>query len=370
MTTRATPLDRCLKYLAKLPDAISGSGGHDATYAAACICWKFGLDEGDAWTAMQWWNKNKCGKEPWTDKDLRHKLTPLMELAAKYSVAIVAVNHLRKGEGPAMYRTMGSLGFVAAARAAYAFSKDKDDPTGDRRFMLPIKNNVGNDKTGLAYRLLAPKGGIPAVAWEPVPITVSADEALSEDHTRHDEDGDHTLLEEAKTWLRGELANGPVPANDIISKAKDDGIAKRTLDRAKKALKVTAAKGGFDAGWTWRLPGAPDTVASEDHPEEDQDPGQETLATLGEIGNLRESSGENSAPCDTPNGDLRQGSQGPESGNVRLDPDKPGPVDLLTPEQHKRYLAIRVTRPASMSETEKRERAWRAVVGGEKEILQ
>jgi len=45
-----------------------------------------------------------------------------------------------------------------------------------------------------------------------------------------------------------------------------------------------------------------------------------------------------------------------------LDPDRPGPIGLLNPEQRKRYLAFYHSRPASMSPSEKHARAWRAAL--------
>ena len=65
--------DRCLAYLAKLPEAIDGSGGHNATFRAACEVWRFGLDDAQAWDALLWWNATKC-KPAWGEGDLRHKL--------------------------------------------------------------------------------------------------------------------------------------------------------------------------------------------------------------------------------------------------------------------------------------------------------
>lgn len=64
---------RCLAYLQHLDDAISGSGGHDATFHAACTTFKFGLGEREAWEALVWFNSNKC-KPPWSERELRHKL--------------------------------------------------------------------------------------------------------------------------------------------------------------------------------------------------------------------------------------------------------------------------------------------------------
>ena len=65
---------RCVAYLGKCPDAISGQGGHDATLRAACECFRFGLDDDAAWRVMHWFNENKTGGEQWTDKELAHKI--------------------------------------------------------------------------------------------------------------------------------------------------------------------------------------------------------------------------------------------------------------------------------------------------------
>ena len=61
-------------YLAKLPSAVSGAGGHPATYRAASILANgFDLPWNDAWELLQEWNKSHCSP-PWSEKDLRHKL--------------------------------------------------------------------------------------------------------------------------------------------------------------------------------------------------------------------------------------------------------------------------------------------------------
>lgn len=65
---------RCKKYLTKCPDAISGEGGQNETFHAACICYRFGLTDDQALEVMQWYNCIKTRKEQWTDGDLLHKL--------------------------------------------------------------------------------------------------------------------------------------------------------------------------------------------------------------------------------------------------------------------------------------------------------
>jgi putative DNA primase/helicase len=66
-------LERCINYLSKMPDAIDGQGGSNATFSAACRCFRFGLSEHDAWQAMQFFNAHRC-QPAWTEKELQHKL--------------------------------------------------------------------------------------------------------------------------------------------------------------------------------------------------------------------------------------------------------------------------------------------------------
>lgn len=66
--------ERARRYLAKIPGAVSGQGGHDATFHAACILVKdFDLSVEDATPLLQEWNTT-CAP-PWDEKDLLRKLT-------------------------------------------------------------------------------------------------------------------------------------------------------------------------------------------------------------------------------------------------------------------------------------------------------
>ncbi len=203
--------------------------------------------------------------------EVRSVLAPLAEVAAKHDVAVVAVTHLRKGEGAAMYRAMGSLAFVAAARAVFAVAKDKSDPA--RRLMVPIKCNLAADTNGLAYTLMASDvPDVPMVAWSADPVTVTADDVLGTDR---DNQG---AQDEAKDWLRNVLSDAPRPAKAVKSRARKDGLAPRTLDRAKAALGVIAYREGFGSKgkWLWRLPDANCAKSA----------GDNTLAHKGDIGAL------------------------------------------------------------------------------------
>lgn len=196
------------------------------------------------------------GTDSHNNSEVRGLLAPLAELAARHHVAIVAVSHLNKGAGDALARVMGSIAFVAAARHVYAVAKDHDDPS--LRLCLPVKNNLGVDNTGLAYRLIPVAGGVPRVVWEPGTVSVSADEAVAPVDQRRGPEAEGQ--EEARAWLMDFLANGPRAAVDCYAEATRVGISRATLLRAKPAAGVLAGKDGYAGPWTWRLPGYENVV--------------------------------------------------------------------------------------------------------------
>ena len=180
--------------------------------------------------------------------ELRGLLHPLADLARRHRVAVVAVTHLRKAGGPAMYRAMGSLAFVAAARAVWAVTKDKDNPR--RRLVLPVKNNLAADVMGMAYTIEAiGPCDAPVVAWEPDPVELSADDALAAEQGGT-EDGD-----DAKGWLREALADGEMPAADVLRQARTNGFTDKATRKAFKAIRGERRRDGFGPGgvWYWRL---------------------------------------------------------------------------------------------------------------------
>jgi hypothetical protein len=190
--------------------------------------------------------------------EVRALLAPLGRIAERHRVAVVAVTHLNKSaSGPAIYRAMGSLAFAAAARAAWAVSADANDPR--RRLLLPIKNNLAPDAGGLAYRIEpVGAGGGPALAWEPDPVTVSADDALAGDR---DHGGDRTERDDAAAWLHEFLGAGPRLAREVVARARAEGFSRRTLERAKAAAGIRARKEAFGNAWVWEWPGVPRPAA-------------------------------------------------------------------------------------------------------------
>jgi hypothetical protein len=187
--------------------------------------------------------------------EIRGLIAPLAALAAKHGVAIVCVTHLNKsGSGPAIYRSIGSIAFVAAARAAWAVVKDRDNPR--RRLMLPAKNNLAPDALGLAYSL-EPYGlnGTAVVAWEPEPVDITADEAMKPDVGK----GAKKERDRARAWLRETLQAGPMLAADVYAQGKANGFRDRAIRFAFDDLDGQRKKSDFKGGWLWWLPSGEDT---------------------------------------------------------------------------------------------------------------
>lgn len=193
------------------------------------------------------------GTDSHKNADVRALLGPLSDLAQRHAVAILGVTHLNKGTGNAMQRFTGSGAFVAAARAAYIVAKDGDDP--DRRLFLPVKNNLGEDKTGFAYTIQSATvaGGIATskIVFAPGLVDADANAVLAAQNGGGGDDGAASALDEAVDFLRTELADEPQPATAVKRSAGQAGIKDRTLRRAREALNVKPVKEG--KRWVWAL---------------------------------------------------------------------------------------------------------------------
>lgn len=209
--------------------------------------------------------------------EVRAVLAPLAELAARHGVAVVCVSHLNKAGGnEALMRVTGSLAFVAAARAAYVVARDKDDPL--RRLFLPLKNNIGNDQAGLAFKVESFEldAGIQTsrVMWESEPVTVTADEAMRPAET----DDERSQRDEIGDWLQDLLYPGRMKSQEVQSKAKPAGFAWRSVQRAAKEAGVVMKREGFgpDTVTYWSLTPVAPSHASRASPE--------TVARVGGFG--------------------------------------------------------------------------------------
>jgi putative DNA primase/helicase len=184
--------------------------------------------------------------------EVRQALWPLQAMAAEMGPAVLLVSHLNKGTAAngAMARVAGSGAFVAATRGAWMVGKDPADETKRRRLMVPLKTNIGKDDTeGFAYTVESwQRDDIQTsrIVWEAGTVTVSAEDLLRP-AAPHNDGG---AVAEAEMFLRTELTDGPKPSSWIDKGAKDAGISKRAIERARKQLGIAATK---DSQGRWHI---------------------------------------------------------------------------------------------------------------------
>jgi hypothetical protein len=88
--------ERAARYVATIPGAISGQGGHDATFhVAAVLVEGFGLSVADAMPIMGGWNTT-C-QPPWTNAELLHKLVDANEQAERRGYLLTNEDRLPAG---------------------------------------------------------------------------------------------------------------------------------------------------------------------------------------------------------------------------------------------------------------------------------
>ncbi|MHB1157327.1 MAG: Eco57I restriction-modification methylase domain-containing protein [Phycisphaerales bacterium] len=202
--------------------------------------------------------------------EVRGVLTPLADMADRLNVAVLLVTHLNKSAtGNAQYRVSGSVGFMATVRTAWHVVKDKTDPK--RRLVLPSKNNIAPDLTGLGYQLVPPEAdgdslpgaGVAAVKWEALPVDMTADDAMASEGA----DDERTEREQAAEWLRETLAGGSMSSEDVFKRAESEGFSRKTLRRAAKRIGVRMKPSQFQGGWRWSMPDAQDAPNAQTCPE-------------------------------------------------------------------------------------------------------
>ena len=186
------------------------------------------------------------------DQDIRRALHVLAAVAERTGCCVIVLRHLNKASGGnAIYRGGGSIGIIGAARAGYMCGTDPDDESRQRRVFACVKSNLAAEPPALAYRLVPDDLRCCArIQWEGISQHKAAT-LLSEP----DDPDERNERDEAAEWLTSYLIRngGEAIAGDVIKAARGDGIAPRTLQRARKRANVTTAKAAFGSGWVWRI---------------------------------------------------------------------------------------------------------------------
>jgi hypothetical protein len=205
------------------------------------------------------------------EQHVRTALGPLKALAERTGAAVICVMHLNKGtHSDPLAKIAHSGGFVALARSVLAFGRDPRTPSvrfdadntvvgetaeddDDLRVLGSVKaNNARTSALSLRIeRLVVEDGALVSTARL---VEVGAVALNVRDIFTASDPQDATAVDEAVMWLRYALADGPLPAKEVKKLAREAGIAERTLERAKAALRVKSARVGEAQTWTWLLP--------------------------------------------------------------------------------------------------------------------
>ena len=122
------PLEtRARAYLAKLPPAVAGQGGHAATFAAACRLVEFGLNYEAALPLLCDWNAAHC-QPPWGEGDLRHKLADAFRRTApkrEFTAAAADGRPVTTAQFPRVNAALSQSGCPISNPSASAFPESE-----------------------------------------------------------------------------------------------------------------------------------------------------------------------------------------------------------------------------------------------------
>jgi len=175
--------------------------------------------------------------------ETRPVLSALGKLADEFQCAVLAIRHLSKGNGKALYRGLGSIDFTAAARSVMLVGQD---PDSGKKALVHVKSSCAQNGPALGFEIDNDLGFV----WSGL-SDATADDLLA--NPMPPENRRDTLLEDVKTCLREVLAEGIVKADVVLSDVKQEtGAGTRTIYAAKSELGVKSER--RRDGWYWYIP--------------------------------------------------------------------------------------------------------------------
>jgi hypothetical protein len=172
------------------------------------------------------------GLDTHRDAPLRSVLGPLAAMANKYDVAVIAVMHINKGNSSQpLYRVIGSIAYVAAARSVLVVGRDPEDERSPIRHVVAVKHSLAESAPpSLKFELRQGR-----LLW-------AGESRLTARQLLAPPDGEtRSSLDEAIAVLEAILADGSQPTKEVERLALQAGVSKRTLERARAALGVKSA---------------------------------------------------------------------------------------------------------------------------------
>lgn len=160
------------------------------------------------------------GVDTFKDNAVRAILAPVVELASKYKVALLGILHFNKGNDKAIYKMNGSIANTGLPRSViYALHSNDDE-----RLLVHIKSSNAELGESIAYRIT--DNGL---EWLWVRGKINADELISNEETNQ--------YKIASNFILDYLKDGKQLGSELLNNSIENGIAKRTVERAIADLK-------------------------------------------------------------------------------------------------------------------------------------
>lgn len=182
----------------------------------------------------------------------REQLGYIVNLAAKYNVAVVIICHFNKNSaGDAITRILGSTDIVGACRSYIALGNVPGDENEGIKFMSHEKSSLSAKGKTILFRIKPEHGGI---VFEGETDLTADDYATLSNKKRNKI---APASEGAKDFLVTNMPERKRPASELKNLALANGISERTLQRAAKDLGIICKREGYPSKTIWYLP---DTV--------------------------------------------------------------------------------------------------------------
>lgn len=182
--------------------------------------------------------------------DVREFMERLKDIAERRRCAILVVRHFGKGQhDKAMKKGIGATDFVGISRNQFGLARRRDDVRGFIVFHMKTNFERGDAMLFTMGDADGRKGEQPKIGFDRFE-KIDVDAFFAGTSATRGPDQDEREI--AKQFLQGALAKGPKAAVSLKSQAEARAISASTLDRARKELRIIAARDGKK--WYWSLP--------------------------------------------------------------------------------------------------------------------
>jgi len=207
-------------------------------------------------------------------QDVRRAVGGLDALAKKHDIAVIIINHFKKGGSSAAEKASGSHSFRDIVRAYLAFATDDES---SERIITQDKNNYGTGYGSWKFVLegvhvQTDEGPTEAPVVKMLGASdVTVNDLIDREHSDHDDDRNAAevfildFLKQCDGW--------EAKAGDVIKAGRAEGFTENQIKNARKRCKNPRIKSGspvVGAGWIWSIQEDPPTQGVTKDPKESQ----------------------------------------------------------------------------------------------------